>query len=490
MTDNLDLLRRGIPQGALEAEQAVMGSLLIDPDIAPRLFASVKPDDFIYTQNQWLFVAARNMYRKGQPIDAVTLRGVCANTPDIADKFLDGNGGLTLDNYLVQLMEITPTSANWQEYAKIMRQKSTFWHIKKIGYQLCHEAESIDDCRPLIAQLSDVLSAQQGVKAYSAADLVTSFLDYMGECSENPGAGVEYIRYGYPMLDNWIYTELGDVVVIGGYPSDGKTALALNLAWRMSQRWKVGFFSLETNFRKLRDRLMAHAVPFDFSKIKRARYQTPTESDWNQLSYGVAHNVDTKSRDLTVIEAGGMSVGDIQSISRAYGFKIIFVDYIQIVAPEAVRRYGTRAEEVAAISRSLHNFAQSTGTTVFELSQLTRSQTGNPKSRDPHMDSLRESGQLEQDADAVFLLFRKNPEDIDAQRTLRVAKNKEGRLGNLYLDFDADTQTFRISNKRDGKDVMRELSDAGRAVKARNRASDYPEQMLIQSGVNTDDLPF
>lgn len=477
---------------ALEAEHAVLGSLLIDADeIASALFAAVRPEDFQYEQNRDIFTAARTLFRAGKPIDGVTVRGVLPASPAESDP---------LSSYLAQLMEITPTSANWKLYADIMREQSTLAKIRHLGVSLTL-AKSLDECRPLIASLSDSLTERPGVKVYTGEQLLESFLDYIGEASENPGAGVEYIRYGFPALDDGMFTELGDVVVIGGYPSDGKTALSLNLAWRMSQKWKVGFFSLETNFKKIRDRWASYALPFDFNKIKRVRYQPLSPADWEQ----VAGNVVTLSRygggaaknNLHVIESANMSASDIQSVSRAYGFQIIFIDYIQEVTPDAYRRYGTRNDELASISRSFHAFAQSTKTAVFELSQLRRSETGNPKSRDPHLDSLRESGQLEQDADAVFLLFRENPDPqiIDAPRILRIAKNKEGRLGNFYLDFDPSKQAFTLSTKTRPAAAY---AAQGRAVRQAIRANAYDNRAaaydnpppLFDNADDNSDLPF
>lgn len=475
---------------SLQAEYSVLGSLLIDADeIAPALFATVKPDEFQFDRNREIFLAARKLFRENSPVDAVTVFDALNTSPGESEY---------MSKYIAQLVEITPTSANWKEYAAIMREESLLAKIHSLGAELFF-AKSLDDCRPTVAALSDVLSNQSGVKVYSGSDLLASFLDYLEEACENPESGAAYIRYGLPALDEGMFTELGDVVVIGGYPSDGKTAWSLNLAWQMSQKFKVGFFSLETNHKKIRDRWVSHALPFDFDKIKRVRYQNLSQEDWDKVAKQTTAvckfgNGKAAKENFRVIEAAGMSASDIQSVSRAWGFQVIFIDYIQEVSPDSVRRYGTRNDELAAISRSMHVFAQSTKTAIFELSQLTRSQTGNPKKRDPHMDSLRESGQLEQDADAVFLLFRENPDDLKTtQRILRIAKNKEGRLGKFYLDFDPSTQTFSLS----ANNAARDYAAQGRAVKQFNRtydnanAYDNPPSLFESADADDNsDLPF
>lgn len=475
---------------ALQAEHAVIGSLLIDAaGIAPALFASVKPEDFQTLENREIFAAALRLFRNGQPIDGVTVRGSLLSAP--RESTSDEN---TLSAYMAQLMEITPTSANWREYAAIMKDQSRLAKIRRLGGSLVL-AQCLDDCRPIVAELSDALANQSGVKVYSGEYLLESFLDYLERVHENPEACVEYISYGLPALDEGIFTELGDVVVIGGYPSDGKTTWAINLAWRMAQKWRVGFFSLETSKEKMRDRFISHSLPFDFNRIKRIRTNMLNTDEWgevwdNVIVFSRKGEGAKKARDnFNVIEAAGMSATDIQAVSRAWGFQIIFIDYIQEVSPDTVRRYGTRNDELAAISRSMHVFAQSTKTTVFELSQLNRSQTGNPKKRDPHLDSLRESGQLEQDADAVFLLYRENPGELNAQRILRIAKNKEGCLGLFYLDFDPSTQTFTLSDKK--RNVAGDYSAAGRAAKQSNRVNAYYEnQSSMFDEDENSDLPF
>ena len=141
-----------------------------------------------------------------------------------------------------------------------------------------------------------------------------------------------YIDYGLDFLKGRTYTKPGDVVIIGGYPSDGKTALALQMAYRMAQDHRVGFFSLETDKAKIRDRLMAAVVQIDFDRIKT---RSLTEDDWRLFA---EKSADMAGRGLTVVEASGMTATTIQNISQAYGFDVIFLDYIQLVTPEIDQR--------------------------------------------------------------------------------------------------------------------------------------------------------
>ena len=365
-------------------------------------------------------------------------------------------------------MEVTPTSANWKEYAKIMKEQSAIMRVRAAAHELAH-AKTIDECRPVVASLSDALSPQSNARSWNMIDLYMSFLAYQ-DTESSPA--VDYLRYGFPDLDRGMFTEPGDVVIIGGYPSDGKTALSLSFAWEFSKTRKVGYFSLETDLEKIRDRLVTHVTKINFSQIKNRRL---SNVDWDTAATFTRAFVE--NQNLIVFQAAGMSVHDIQSVSRAYGFDVIFVDYIQLVRPDPVSG-STRAEQIAVISRSMHTFAQHSKTTVFELAQLSRPEKGSA-SKDPNMNDLKESGQLEQDADAILIVFREHA--ADKQRILKVAKNKEGLIGKWRLNFDGSTQTFSICT-----DVGRSLNDAGRAAKLRNRQAAY-EQTAIPDDY---DMPF
>lgn len=437
----------------LDAEQAVLGSFLIDPGIQQQLFARVRPEDFLSPANRHIYTTARALYRAGEPVDGITVR----------DKL-----GQEYTRPLMELMEITPTSANWEIYAGIMRDQADHQRLRELAEQVL-EQPNLESCRPFVADMGQVLSAGPEADSWTMRQMADDFFN-----AQDPNAPApKYITYGLDVLDNGSYTELGDVVIIGGYPSDGKTALALSMAYHMAAEYKVGFFSLETDKRKIRDRLMARIGQISLGDIKRRRL---TDPDWVALA---AKGAEMSKRDLTVVQAAGMTAPEIQSVARAYGFQVIIVDYIQLVTPETDRRV-PRSEQVAEVSRNFHTFAQRTGTLVVELAQLTRPEK--VAWRPPTMQDLKESGQLEQDADMILLLYRPNPEDksLDQNdnRSLKMGKNKEGRRGTWLLSFDGDKQTFSIMT--DGKGVMRKMVEAGKAARAKNRAEALGQQRIPQ----------
>lgn len=449
---------------SLEAEYAVLGSLLIDQEVVRPLLARVQAEDFQHPVNREIFQTARALFRAGKPVDPITIREQL-------------NGEYT--DYLVQIMQITPTSANWEEYAAILREKATLSRAAVLGSTLA-AARDLDACRDISARLTRLLSGGRDLDAWTMPQLLESFFQ-----SQDPDAPApEYMTFGLEPLDRGSYIQRGDVVVLGGYPSDGKTCLALQMAWHMADKRKVGFFSLETDRRKLRDRLMAHAGGIQFGDIKQ---RCIGEEKWTKLAGQAA---EFSRRDLTVIETPGMTAADVSAVSQAYGFEVIFVDYVQLLRPEAPR--GTnRSEQMAGVSRELHTFARTSGTLVVELAQLVRpDQKGTWRA--PGMHDLKESGQFEQDADLILLLYRPGPKsklDGETSRILTIGKNKEGRQGDWPLYFDGGTQTFSLMAEETGRAVMRQFQEAGRKAKARKDPEGYQVTITELPGGDKE-LPF
>lgn len=400
----------------LDAEQAVVGSLLLDESLAPAILAAVDLADISGPTNRRILQAARALLREAAPVDPITLRDKLG--PESAE-------------YMVQLMEITPTAANWRVYADLLHEQATLARVQDLARELA-DASTLEECRGQISKLGDLMATGKGVDAWTMADAYRWFM-----ASQASDKKPEYISYGIRELDEGTYSEAGDVVVIGGEPSAGKTALGLMLAYHMAKKYRVGFFSLETGTRKLTARLVSAAIGINFNDIKRG---TMDEAAWLQVAQG---GEDFTARGLTLIPAAGMTPTQIQAESRARGFQIIFVDYIQLVEPEGDPRANT-AKAIAGVSRSMHTFAQSTGTLVVELAQLSRPEKSGGW-RPPDMHSLKETGQLEQDADAIMLLYRPKPDgDLDPNKTriLKIAKQKEGRLGTWPMAFDGTHQRF------------------------------------------------
>lgn len=456
--------------GSLEAERAVIGAMLIEPGIVRDVVGKVAAEDFLHPTNRLIFQTARALFRAGEPVDGITIRG------RIGQQYSD---------YLVQMMEITPTAANWTEYADLMHEQTTLARIRALADKLT-AAVTLEDCRPVCADLGQLLADGRKVDAWNMREMLDDFFS-----SQDPDAPApEYITTGIREIDEGSFTERGDVVMIGGYPSDGKTALALMFAYHMAADHKVGFFSLETSKQKVRDRMVSHVAQVDFNDIKRRSLK---DEDWTALA---SKSSDWAKRDLTVLRASCMTATEIEAVSQAYGFEIIYIDYIQLVQPETDRR-APRSEQMADVSRSLHAWAQKSQTLVVELAQLTRQERSGGW-REPDMHDLKETGQFEQDADIIFLIYRPNPksEDLDQEknRILSIAKNKEYRRGKWPLYFDGARQTFSIGVGDDGKTVLRQLVSAGKQAKAKARAEARGQQTMAEfqelPASEAKDVPF
>ena len=432
----------------LDAERAVLGSMLIDERIVRDVLACVETKDFLNPTNRLVYQACRKLFRGSEPVDPITVRA------QIGAEYTD---------YLVQLMEITPTSANWTAYATAMRQQAALQRVRDLADAL-NEAANLEECREAIAELGSLMADGRKVDTWNTREMLDDFYESQDPDTEAP----EYITTGIEVIDQGTYTELGDVIVVGGEPSSGKTAFALMMAYHMAKKYRVGFFSLETAKKKVRDRMVAHMAQVDFNAIKR---RSLSEKDWAAVA---AKGQDFAKRDLTVLQASGMTATEIQAVSQAYGFQIIFIDYVQLIVPETDKR-AIRSEQMAEVSRALHTFAQKTGTLVVELAQIARMDRSSGW-READMHDLKESGQFEQDADIIYMLFRPNPKNEDGldeerHRILKIAKNKEFRRGKWPIYFDGAKQTFStIVDTTDGqsKKVLRDLQAAGKAARNKN----------------------
>ena len=418
----------------LEAETAVIGAMVAAPEIVKDVLFAVREQDFRIEFNRQIYRAARDLYLRAKPVTPVTIR----------DKV-----GKESSEYLAQLLEITTTSANWREYAVIMAEQASMRRMQDLAMQVA-AAGTAQECRELAAKLQQEQSGGRQITAYTMEDMIQDFA--ARQTAKDP---VRYVRYGLAEVDAGTYTQPGDVVIIGGYPSDGKTALALQMALRMAREWRVGFFSLETDRRKVTDRVVAALNDISFTAIKRREL---TDKDWERFA---AKSAAASALKFTLIEAAGWSVSDITSAAEAYDFDVVVIDYVQLIRPSSTRIM--RSEQVAEISREPHAFAQSRKKLVIELAQLIREErpsmqkkTNKPQQNEPRMSDLKESGQLEQDADMIFMIYRPveggdyNPA---TSRFLRIVKNKEGLLLRTLLWFDGDKQTFTPMTMTSAREV-------------------------------------
>ena len=398
-----------------EAQRSVIGSMLIDgPHVAGIVMHRSREEDYT-GEYKTLFRACRELFQAGKPVDAVT----------VADKV-----GRSYALFLHELMDETPTAANVEVYLDLLVEKSKLLRVQSLAASAVN-CISLEEVQKLVEQQQRILGDRPGVKIVSMEQGLLNFY-------ERQRQPANLIPWGMEKVDGTFRCEYGDFVVLGGYPSAGKTALSLQLAWTQAKDKRVGYFSLETNPDKIMDRTVTAVCGVDFGRIKEHTLQ---DADWREIEYRSSAMV---GRMLEIIQAGGLSVVDIQALALARRYEIIYIDYLQLSAPDDRRR--SDVEQVTQISKDLHVMAQTTGITVCALSQLSRPQKGGENEKAPGLHSLRQSGQIEQDADGVLLLYKEEPNNPRSRRCLKIAKNKDGEAGGIvYLVFDGAHQSFKPS---------------------------------------------
>ena len=404
----------------LEAQYAVLGSALIDSRVIPEILSATSDDDF-NGPCKTVYRAICSVFLSGKPTDAITVNAAL---------------GDAYTAFLMQLMEITPTAANVSTYIEACKVQSQFAQLKTLGEQL-HDAADPESAAALADRIVGVAARRSGLQAITMDAAMTSFF----ERHSHPR---EYLNWPLDPLNQHLFVDKGDFVVVGGYPSAGKSAFAIQTAYHLSQSKKVGFFSLETNPDKLHDRLVSHVAKVPMNRIKLSDFR---DRDWEMAAAASSHII---ARNLEYVPAAGASVADIRAYSMARQYDVIFVDYLQLVSAPGRDRFSV----VTDVSIGLHTMAQSTGITVIALAQLTRPDetpemrregtkvvpTGVMLTKAPDMHHLRESGQIEQDADVILMLYRPRSDSTD--RMMLIRKNKEGELRSMELGFDGKYQTF------------------------------------------------
>ena len=396
------------------AAVGVLGSMLIDEETVGPMLQAVTEEDFQVPELRNLFRAFRELYSQGRHCDAI-----------LVNEYL----GKGYEKLLADIIEVTPTSANAEAYAQALRESSRLWRLRELGAQL-NEAGKLDKCRDLLDKANLLLSERSGVRRLSMERGFREF--FKRHAQMQPPDRLHWCLAG---MDDEIHVGPGDMVVIGGYPSAGKTALVLQFAFHIAKTKRVGFYSYETNADDLHDRTVACQTMTSFSRMMAGKLEY---DDYGRVKDMREHLTAPK---MDYLEVTGMTVSDIGADAMAHHYDVIVVDYLQkIPAARSGGRPLNEFERVSQVSNDLQQLGRRTGKTVIALSQLSR-----PKDEKdaPTMASLRQSGQIEQDADVILLLWKEYPNNPRSSRYMRVAKNRNGEAGlNLLLNFDGDNQRF------------------------------------------------
>ena len=396
------------------AEMAVIGSLLIDPKCAGLVFEKLRPENFCDSTYRSLFAAARQVFLEGRPIDPVLVG--------------DRAGSKSYEQTLFDIMRLTPTAANVEEYAQIVQEQSRLYRLNALGMELAGAKDYQEGLR-LLARAEGLLTDNPGRRAFTYTEMIGEYLDRQSR-EEKP----DYIDWGIEPL-NRLKVSPGHFVVLAADSSVGKTALALQMALNVARSGKrVCFFSYETNQMDAIDRMLANAVNVNMSRSKEQRLTTKDIAAVN------AEGAASERIPLTLIESGEYTLEELRAETLAGRYQVIFIDYLQLI-PAPMRN--KRSDEVADISRALRVMAQRLGVTIVALCQVTLPEKDSKgKRRRLTMDDVAESKQIKRDANEILILDYEEPGKRYGPRVLTVDKNKEGVLGQIRLGFDGEHMRF------------------------------------------------
>ena len=420
-----------IPPHDIDAEQAVLGSMLTDKEAVNAAIESLKEDAFYRDDNRIIFQAIVNLYSKSEPIDIITLK----DELESMDKF-EQVGGY---EYLASLPDKVPTTANVQIYIKIVEEKSILRNLIKtaneiieLGYDPTEDVEDIMDGAE--KKIFDIMQSKNQ-KGYTPIKdvLVESFTKL--EELYNRKQHITGVPTGFAELD---YKTAGlhgsELILVAARPAMGKTAFALNLATNAALRGNapVAIFSLEMSKDQLVNRILCSEAMVDSNKVRTGKLD---EDDWVKLAGAIG---PLSEAEMYIDDTPGISVMEIRTKCRKLKMEknigLVVIDYLQLV--QGNKRTASREQEISEISRSLKILAKEINVPVIALSQLSRAVEQRPDHR-PMLSDLRESGAIEQDADIVMFLYRddyynKESEKKDIAEVI-IAKQRGGQTGTVEL---------------------------------------------------------
>ena len=437
-----DLLARQAPH-SLEAEQAVLGSMLIDGRCINEVVGLVRPDDFYLQTNREIYETIYEMFSYSQPIDPVT----------VLDKMRE-RGVFDEQNspkYLMQLMEITPTAANVKQYAQIVRDKSLLRGLSTAA------SDIVDTVYEGVGTAQDILEAAEkrifAIRRGNAADslehvgtILLKVYDRLAELAKSD-SDISGLSTGLRDLDKFISgLNNSDLMLLAARPGMGKTSMALNIALNVAKKYPkktVAFFSLEMSKQQLVTRLISNESFVDNKKLVTGRLDP---EDWSKI--GLA-STGLNQPDLRVDDNPSLTVAEMNAkCRRLENLGLVIIDYLQLMtAAGGPVKYGgeNRQQVVSDISRSLKIMAKELNVPVVCLSQLSRANESRQDKR-PMLSDLRESGAIEQDADEVLFLYREDyyNKETEKQNVAEciVAKNRHGETGTVELQWLPQFTTF------------------------------------------------
>jgi replicative DNA helicase len=436
-----------VPPHNLDAEQSILGGLMVDPYAWDQIAGVVGEDDFYKGGHRKIFAAIQDLYARSQPVDIITVSNYLNDK-----KELDVIGGAA---YLAEVMNQTPTAAHIASYGKIVHEKALLRKLIHVSSEIAEKAygESYEDVESFLDEVEGQIFSigekkQSGL--VGAAELIKASIDKLTELSTRSG-DVVGISSGFKDLDKMTAGfQPGEITIIAARPSMGKTAFSLNIAQHAAIREKrcVAYFSVEMAKEQMMMRMLASEARVGLSDL---RAGSVNDNAWPRL-------IDKASKmaeaNIFIDDTSGISPFEIRAKTRRlkaqHGLDMIIIDYLQLM--DLKQKVESRERAVSEISRSLKALAKELSIPVVALAQLNRGVEGRSDRR-PMLSDLRESGSIEQDADVIMMLYREdyydreNP-DSKGQAEVIIAKQRNGPTGTVKLRWEA--AIGRFSDAEDG----------------------------------------
>ena len=426
-------LQRRVPF-SIDAEQSLIASILIDPGCLDVVSPMVSYEDFYREEHSEIYQVMLSMYSASRNIDVVTLLDELKKR----NIFEDEAGS----EYLKLITRVVPTAANAADYARIVKEKATLRRIIEVGQDISEKAYLEESTAEKLVEYAEGKiyalgqeDSNNGLKLIR--DLLLSVCRNLEEISSNPELS-KGTSTSFGALDNMIIGLFdSDLILVGARPSMGKTAFAMNIATSVAEKTKrpVCVFSLEMSAEQIVTRMLSGEANVDSYKMRSGKLDP---EEWESIAYAASK---LSPLDIRIDDTAGITVGQIRAkMRRVKDPALVVVDYLQFITPEGIGKQAdaNRVNAVGEISRGLKQLAKEIGAPVLCCAQLSRGPESRTDKR-PMLSDLRESGQIEQDADIVLFLYRDEyyKESNDNQRTAEVivAKNRHGAVGKVTLGF-------------------------------------------------------
>jgi len=434
-----------LPPQNNDAEQSLLGCLMLDKDAIVKVVDFIKAEDFYKSIHQDIYQAMYDLYEKQEPIDILSL----SSRLKAKDK-LENVGG---QSYLTSLINTVPTATHISNYAKIVRQKKILRDLisasEEIGLSAFDETEEVDILLDKAEKTVFGIGQRSLTQTFlPIKDILSDTFERLDDLSKNQGK-MRGVPTGFTDLDKILGgLQKSDLIILAARPSMGKTSLALDIARNVAvlENKPVGLFSLEMSKDQLADRLLASLANINLWNLRNGRL---VPDDYSRLQHAMG---SLSEAPLYIDDAGSVNILQIRAMARRLqankGLSLIVIDYLQLMEP--MNRFASPVQQVTENSRALKMLAKELNVPVLVLSQLSRAVEARVP-QIPRLSDLRESGAIEQDADVVMMIYR---EDKNTENSLNpnvakilIEKHRNGPTGGIELFFDEHRVSFRSLDK-------------------------------------------